>query len=143
MSQEVPATEQAEPATERAVQHAFVLKEGDTYFVMDAHGDMDGGVDGLFHHDTRMLSTFVLRLNGARPSLLSSGVSQDNVFFTANLTNRPLPVLGSTSMPQGVIHLERKRFLWGARLFERESQSRRSTWYRRLRSSSSRSLSRS
>ncbi|SDH75249.1 amylo-alpha-1,6-glucosidase [Variovorax sp. OV700] len=119
MSQEVPATEQAEPATERAVQHAFVLKEGDTYFVMDAHGDVDGGVDGLFHHDTRMLSTFVLRLNGARPSMLSSGVSQDNVFFTANLTNRPLPVLGSTSMPQGVIHLERKRFLWGARLFER------------------------
>ena len=119
MSEDVPATEQAEPATERAVQHAFVLKEGDTYFVMDAHGDVGGGVDGLFQDDTRMLSTFVLRLNGARPSLLSSGVSQDNVFFTANLTNRPLPVLGSTSMPQGVIHLERKRFLWGARLFER------------------------
>ncbi|MDP9928569.1 glycogen debranching enzyme [Variovorax paradoxus] len=119
MSEDVPATEQAEPATERAVQHAFVLKEGDTYFVMDAHGDVGGGVDGLFHNDTRMLSTFVLRLNGARPSLLSSGVSQDNVFFTANLTNHPLPVLGSTSMPQGVIHLERKRFLWGARLFER------------------------
>jgi glycogen debranching enzyme len=119
MSVEVPAVDQAEPATERAVQHAFVLKEGDTYFVMDGHGDVGGGVDGLFHDDTRMLSTFVLRLDGARPSLLSSGVSQDNVFFTANLTNRPLPVLGSTSMPQGVIHLERKRFLWGARLFER------------------------
>jgi glycogen debranching enzyme len=119
MSVEAPAVEQAEPATERAVQHAFVLKEGDTYFVMDSHGDVGGGVDGLFHDDTRMLSIFVLRLDGARPSLLSSGVSQDNVFFTANLTNRPLPVLGSTSMPQGVIHLERKRFLWGARLFER------------------------
>jgi len=118
-SEHTPATDQAEPATERAVQHAFVLKEGDTYFVMDGHGDVGGGVDGLFHHDTRMLSVFVLRLNGARPSLLSSGVSQDNVFFTANLTNRPLPVLGSTSMPQGVIHIERKRFLWGERLFER------------------------
>uniref|UniRef100_C5CLG2 Amylo-alpha-16-glucosidase n=1 Tax=Variovorax paradoxus (strain S110) TaxID=543728 RepID=C5CLG2_VARPS len=119
MSAEVPASEQAEPAPERAVQHAFVLKEGDTYFVMDGHGDVGGGVDGLFHDDTRMLSTFVLRLGGARPPLLSSGVSHDNVFFTANLTNRPLPVLGSTSMPQGVIHMERKRFLWGARLFER------------------------
>ena len=96
-SEHTPATDQAEPATERAVQHAFVLKEGYTYFVMDGHGDVGGGVDGLFHHDTRMLSVFVLRLNGARPSLLSSGVSQDNVFFTANLTNRPLPVLGSTS----------------------------------------------
>lgn len=115
----VAATDQAESAPERAVQHAFVLKEGDTYFVMDAHGDVGGGVDGLFHHDTRMLSTFVLRLDGARPSLLSSGVGADNVFFTADLTNRPLPVLGSTSTPQGVIHIERKRFLWKARLFER------------------------
>jgi glycogen debranching enzyme len=119
MTAEVAATEQSEAAPERAVQHAFVLKEGDTYFVMDAHGDVGGGVDGLFHDDTRMLSSFVLRLDGARPSLLSSGVGADNVFFTADLTNRPLPVLGSTSMPQGVIHIERKRFLWNARLFER------------------------
>ncbi|MDQ0039022.1 glycogen debranching enzyme [Variovorax boronicumulans] len=119
MNNETPATDQAEAAPERAVQHAFVLKEADTYIVMDGHGDIGGGVDGLFHHDTRMLSAFVLRLNGSRPSLLSSGVSRDNVYFTANLTNRPLPVLGSTSTPQGVIHLERKRFLWGARMFER------------------------
>jgi glycogen debranching enzyme len=116
---ETTAADQAEPATERAVQQAFVLKEGDTYFVMDALGDVGGGVDGLFHNDTRMLSTFALSLDAQRPSLLSSGVSQDNVFFIANLTNHPLPVLGSTSMPQGVIHLERKRFLWNARLFER------------------------
>lgn len=119
MNTETPATDQAEAAPERAVQHAFVLKEADTYIVMDAHGDLGGGVDGLFHHDTRMLSDFVLRLGGTRPSLLSSGVSRDNVYFTAHLTNRPLPVLGSTSTPQGVVHLERKRFLWGARLYER------------------------
>lgn len=119
MSSDPPATDQAEAAPERAVQHAFVLKEADTYLVMDAHGDVGGGVDGLFHHDTRMLSAFMLRLHGTRPSLLSSGVSSDNVYFTAHLTNRPLPVLGSTSTPQGVIHLERKRFLWGARMFER------------------------
>jgi glycogen debranching enzyme len=119
MTTETPATDQAEAAPERAVQHAFVLKDADTYIVMDAHGDLGGGVDGLFHHDTRMLSAFVLRLGGARPSLLSSGVSRDNVYFTAHLTNRPLPVLGSTSTPQGVVHLERRRFLWGARLFER------------------------
>jgi len=119
MSSETFANDQVEAAPERAVQHAFVLKEADTYLVMDAHGDIGGGVDGLFHHDTRMLSAFALRLDGTRPSLLSSGVSSDNVYFTANLTNRPLPVLGSTSTPQGVIHLERKRFLWGARMFER------------------------
>ncbi|MDR6520787.1 glycogen debranching enzyme [Variovorax paradoxus] len=121
MSSDAPATAQAEAETapERAVQHAFVLKEADTYVVMDARGDIGGGIDGMFHHDTRMLSSFVLRLDGALPSLLSSGVGSDNVHFTANLTNHPLPVLGSDSTPQGVIHLERKRFLWGARLFER------------------------
>jgi glycogen debranching enzyme len=41
------------------------------------------------------------------------------VFFTANLTNRSLPLLGGKSAPEGVIHIERKRFLWEARLYER------------------------
>ena len=30
----------------------------------------------------------------ARPSRLSSGVSQDNVYFTCHSTNRPLPPMG-------------------------------------------------
>ncbi|KAF1047655.1 amylo-alpha-1,6-glucosidase [Xylophilus sp.] len=106
-------------APERAVQSSFVLKDGDTYLVMDAHGDVTGAADGLFREDTRVLSAFGLRVDGARPSLLSSAVSHDNVVFTADLTNQPLPVLGSDATPHGVIHIERKRFLWEARLFER------------------------
>jgi len=55
-----------------------------------------------------------------RPSLLGSGVSTDNVFFRANLTNRPLPPLGDqATTPEGVIHVERSRFLWQERLYER------------------------
>lgn len=104
---------------ERTPQRLFVLKEGDTFLVADMYGDVTGEADGLFSNDTRMLSTFRLRLGGRRPSLLSGGVSQDNVFFTAHMTNQPLPPLGDAATPQGVLHVERERFLWSGRVFER------------------------
>jgi glycogen debranching enzyme len=94
----------------------FALKHGDTFLVVNALGDILGEGDGLFQDDTRVLSLFRLRLGGKALSLLGAGVGQDNVFFTANLTNRSLPLLGGKSAPEGVIHIERKRFLWEARL---------------------------
>src|SRR5262249_12537536 len=45
--------------------------------------------------------------------------SHDNVFFRADVTNRPLPELGGSVTPEGVIHVERARFLWNGRLYER------------------------
>lgn len=107
------------PEPERNLQRLFVLKAGDTFLVADAWGDLYGEEDGLFSDDTRLLSHFRLGLAGQRPSLLSTGVSQDNLYFTAHLTNHPLPPLGEDSMPQGVIHIERKRFIWEDRVFER------------------------
>jgi glycogen debranching enzyme len=97
----------------------FALKTGDSFAVCDAYGDISGEGDGLFRNDTRMLSRFVLDIGGAQPSLLSGTVSHDNVFFTADLSNRPLPPLGGPETPAGVIHLQRTRFLWADRLFER------------------------
>ncbi len=73
----------------------------------------------MFSNDTRMLSRFELAVAGRRPSLLGAAISQDNTLFTAHLTNLPLPALGERSIPQGVIHIERSRFLCGSRLFER------------------------
>lgn len=109
------------PAPVRSGQRLFVLKEGDTFLVADTFGDITGDGDGLFHNDTRLLSTFRLLMNGQQPSLLSSAVSQDNAFFTAHMVNHPLPPLGESSMPQGVIHLERRRFLWRDAVYERIS----------------------
>ena len=97
----------------------FALKHGDTFVVADSTGDVVGEADGLFDNDTRILSLFRLTLAGKPPSLLGSAASQDNVFFTAHLTNRPLPPLGGPPMPQGVIHIERSRLLWERRLYER------------------------
>ncbi|MBB3178215.1 amylo-alpha-1,6-glucosidase [Variovorax sp. Sphag1AA] len=106
---------------ERSPQRLFVLKEGDTFLVADVYGDVTGAADGLFVNDTRLLSTFRLRFGGHRPSLLSGGVSQDNVFFAAHMTNQPLPPLGASATPEGVVHVERERLLWCGRIFERIS----------------------
>jgi len=95
------------------------LKDADTFLVADGWGDLKGGADGLFDHDTRLLSRFVMTAGMARPSRLSSGVSRDNVFFTAHSTNRPLPPMGGRSAPAGVLHIERRRFIWDRRMFER------------------------
>ena len=103
----------------RVPYRLFALKSGDTFVVADAFGDIQGVADGLFRNDTRLLSRFRVSLGGRPPSLLSSAMSQDNVFFTSNTTNRPLPPTGGAATPRGVIHVERKRFLWEERLFER------------------------
>ncbi|MDQ6603045.1 MAG: amylo-alpha-1,6-glucosidase [Chloroflexota bacterium] len=45
-----------------------ILKEGGTFLVADARGDITGEHgSGLYEHDTRYLSRFVLTINGHRP----------------------------------------------------------------------------
>ena len=109
----------AKPAVTAASFTTHVLKDGDTFLVANAYGDIEGESDGLFHDDTRLLSVFRLRVGGLVPELLSSAVTRDNVFFVAHLTNRPLPVLGAPAAPPGLIHIARTRFLCTNRLFER------------------------
>src|SRR5690606_586877 len=117
------ATQVATPAGEAdetsGLERLMALKDGDTFLVADAWGDLRGGSDGLFDRDTRVLSRFILQVGPSRPSRLSSGVSQDNVFFSCHSTNRPLPPMGVRSTPAGMLHIERRRFLWDRRLFER------------------------
>ena len=80
--------EKTEP---RSAIGLFALKNDEEFLVADTLGDINGLGDGLFLDDTRLLSCFRFRIGATTPSLLSSGVSRDNVFFRANLTNRPLP----------------------------------------------------
>ena len=112
-------SEQGETGEPRVPYRLFALKDRDTFLVADAFGDVMGAADGLFHDDTRLLSRLRLMVGGHPPALLSAAVSQDNVFFTSHATNNPLPALGGASAPHGAIHIERKRFLWDGRLFER------------------------
>ena len=114
-----PHVEQGETNEPRVPLRLFALKDGDTFVVADSYGDILGVADGLFHDDTRVLSYFRLLLGSKQPSLLSAAIAQDNVFFTSNGTNLPLAPTGAAATPKGVIHLERKRFLWDGRLYER------------------------
>ncbi len=112
-------TTAAETTESDGLERLLALKDGDTFLVGDGWGDLKGGADGLFDHDTRILSRLVMTVGGARPSRLSSGPSRDNVYFTCHSTNRPLPPMGGRSAPAGVMHIERRRFVWDRRMFER------------------------
>ncbi|MBI1685379.1 amylo-alpha-1,6-glucosidase [Caulobacter hibisci] len=113
------AGEQGETGEPRVPYRLFALKDRDTFLVADAFGDVLGAADGLFHDDTRLLSRLRLLIGGQPPALLSASVSQDNVFFTSHSTNQTVQSLGGASAPHGAIHIERKRFLWAERLYER------------------------
>lgn len=115
----VGAAEQGETGEPRVPYRLFALKDRDTFLVADAFGDILGAADGLFHDDTRLLSKLRLLIGGQAPALLSAAVSQDNVFFNSHSTNQTLPLLGAGAAPHGVIHIERKRFLWDQRFYER------------------------
>jgi glycogen debranching enzyme len=105
----------------RVPHRLYALKDRNTFLVADAFGDVLGVGDGLFHDDTRILSTFRLLLGAHPPSLLSAAIARDNVFFTSHTANQHLPFPGGPMAPPGVLHIARKRFLWDDRLFERVS----------------------
>ncbi|ADV26357.1 Amylo-alpha-16-glucosidase [Pseudoxanthomonas suwonensis 11-1] len=103
-------------------QRGYSLKDGDSFLVSDASGDIHGDevADGLFHEGTRILSRLRLGIDGEPLTLLGAATAHDRVVFTAHLTNRPLPPIGdSVAAGKGVIHVERSRFLWQGRLHER------------------------
>ena len=103
----------------RVPQRLYALKDRDTFMVADSHGDIAGAADGLFHDDTRILSRWEVTLGDKSPTLLSGAVSQDNVYFTSHGLNRAIPAPAGPVGPPGVVHIERKRFLWDERLYER------------------------
>jgi len=82
------------------------------------HGDIGAfgtTEQGLYHEGTRYLSRFQLRVNGHRPLLLSSRVTDDNELFGSDLTN-PDITLDETGMvfTRGLVHLFRSRFIWNS-----------------------------
>ena len=99
-----------------------VLKFGDTFSVFNHHGDMlpaESSEQGLFHDGTRFLSRFELLLGRRHPLLLSSTISDDNVVFTANLTNPDVRADGRVVLAHGEIHIFRSRVLCDAGCVER------------------------
>ena len=59
---------------------------GSTFCIADERGDIDVPPAGLFAHDTRFLSRFVVLVNGARPELLTGrrGDPHEASYFSRN-----------------------------------------------------------
>jgi glycogen debranching enzyme len=88
-----------------------VLLSGDTFAIFDRFGDFSPiGEFGLFHCDTRHLSTFTLRVNGQRPRFLSSTIRNDNALLSVDLTN-PEMRSGDQLIRYGTVHFHRATFL--------------------------------
>lgn len=100
-----------EAVDKRGLLPRFTLKDGNSFLLTDALGDIQSADDGFFHNDTRMLSRFELSIADRRPSLLGAAINRDNTLFTSHLTNRPLTAPGELAIPHGVIHIERSHFL--------------------------------
>ena len=114
------------PATELAARARCTLKYGDTFAVLDSHGDLGASVgesDGLFHNDTRFLSHLKLSLNGSQPLLLGFGVRDDNTILTVDLTNPDIYLNGQLIVEQHTLHIVRSVFLWRNRAVLRRCTS--------------------
>lgn len=99
-----------------------VLKHGDTFAIFDHYGDIKPvGLreEGVYHYDTRHLSSFILKLGGERPLVLSSMVERDNAQLVVDLTNPDMNLASGERIPRGTIHLHRTRFLWRATCYEK------------------------
>jgi glycogen debranching enzyme len=98
------------------------LKHGDTFAVFDYRGDIGvepGSTEGLYNRDTRILSQLTLLLEGARPLLLSSMIQDDNLVFSADLSNPDLLIGDQVAFRREQIHLHRLKFLWNGASYER------------------------
>ena len=110
------------PATGPASRPRRALKHGDTFLVVDSHGDIGasaGGPDGLFHADTRFLSSLELRLSGAQPLLLGSNLRDDNTLLAVDLTNPDVYVDGQIVLQKDIVHVARTIFLWRGTAYQR------------------------
>src|SRR5215470_18680105 len=110
------------PATGPAARPRRTLKHGDSFLVVDAHGDIGaspGGPDGLFHSDTRFLSRFEILINGMQLLLLGSNLRDDNAVLKVDLTNSDIYFDKRLVLEKDTLHLDRTVFLWHDTAFQR------------------------
>jgi glycogen debranching enzyme len=108
--------------TESSARPRHTMKHGDSFLVLDSHGDIGvsaGGPDGLFHNDTRYLSHFGLLINGLQPLLLGSNLSNDNCVLTVDLTNPDILDDERIVLSKSLLHVSRTVFVACDTLYQR------------------------
>ena len=98
----------------RADDRTRVLKHGDTFGLFDRYGDIQHlgiGEQGLYHHGTRFLSHFELRVNERRPLLLNSTVKEDNSLLVVDLTTPDMYKNDVLVVRKSTVHIFRSKLL--------------------------------
>jgi glycogen debranching enzyme len=99
---------------------ARVLKQGNSFAVMNEFGDVDAeGEQGIYHLGTRYVSSLSLSLGDCPFLLLSSRVLHDNLVLAVDLTNPDVQDRGRTLVPHGSLHVWRSKFLRDGVCYER------------------------
>jgi glycogen debranching enzyme len=83
----------------------LTILEGSTFCLCDERGDIVEETSGFFARDTRFLSRFVLRVDGSRPLLLSSG--RTDHFAAAFFLRNP----NADGLPHDSLSISRERFV--------------------------------
>ncbi|MGN2270571.1 amylo-alpha-1,6-glucosidase [Priestia megaterium] len=98
-----------------------VIKENDLFLLTDQAGNITENHQyglGLYMKDTRFLSKFHLKINGADPVLLSSSAAE-NLLATILLTNPHMEKEGELSLWRESVEIERKRFIYEGVFYEK------------------------
>ncbi len=99
-----------------------VLKSDDTLAIFDRFGDIERvgpGSHGLYFHDTRFLSRWVLRLEHGPLQLLSSTLREQDGLLIVNLANADIIVDGQLAIRRETLHIARSKFLCENTCYER------------------------
>jgi glycogen debranching enzyme len=109
-------------ATSDLAHDARVLKQGETFAIFDAYGDIRHVVHsqaGIFHRGIRYISHNEFFLEGQRPLLLNSTLRDDNGVLVVDLTNKDFVLPTGEPVLTGTIHIHREKFLFEGRSYER------------------------
>ncbi|WP_353720243.1 amylo-alpha-1,6-glucosidase [Dyadobacter sp. 676] len=99
-----------------------VLNYRDTFAILNRSGDITasgGHAFGIYHRDTRYISSLSLSVNGVRPRLLGSSIKEENEILSIDLTNPTLTLDNGLTIEQGQIHIRRSQFLRSGYFYEK------------------------
>ena len=109
-------------SAQNVIHQRVSIKHGDSFVLSDRRGDLPSGPGmetGLYVGGTRHLSVLELRLEGEKPPLLSSSLSDDDVTLTSVQTNPDITIGAGIRVPKDAVLVERELAVADGRLHQR------------------------